>query len=167
MELQRPNTDAGCIAALQRAESNIQDEIARQKAEAYKKEQMAYWERVGLVITNVKMTSGTDKDGDNIKGIKFRVFNPTQKSIKYVIAEIVAVNRVGDKMSYPRRCRGIGPIEPQESGEYEFEDVFVDRNDVIDDLSVGFQVVYMNGGSKNIRLIDASTKKHDFNLSWW
>lgn len=167
LELQRPNTDAGCIAALQRAESNIQDEIARQKAEAYKKERMAYWERVGLVITNVEMTSGTDKDGDNTKGIKFRVFNPTKKSIKYVIAEIVAVNRVGDKMSYPQRCRGIGPIEPQESGEYEFEDVFVDRNDVIDDLSVGFQVVYMNGGSKNIRLIDASTEKHDFNLFWW
>ena len=29
LELQRPNTDAGCIAALQRAESNIQDEKAR------------------------------------------------------------------------------------------------------------------------------------------
>lgn len=117
------------------------------------------------MITNLRMTRGRDKDGDTTKGIEYTIFNPTQKTIKYVIASMVAVNGVGDVMSYERTCRGIGPISPHCYGTWSFEDVFTDRNDVIDDLKVSFRVVYTNGTSKTIRWKDAYVDS--FNESWF
>ncbi len=122
---------------------------------------------IGLIITNVTMTRGRDNDGDITKGVRFSIFNPTKKTIKYVICSMVAINGVGDVMSYEKNCRGIGPIEAHDYGTWEFDDVFYDKNDVIDDLKVSFRVIYTNGSSKNVRLRDAEVSSYDFEYSWF
>lgn len=166
-EVPRPKFDRLCVDEIKKIRDRIKEMQEEAELEKNRRERRAYWENVGLVINNVKMTSGKDEDGDKVKGIYIKLFNPTQESIKYVIIEVTAVNAVGDKMSYPRRCRGIGPINPEESCEYSFDDIFVDKNNIIDDLSVGIQVVFMNGRSKQIRLKDALTSNHLWSPLWW
>ena len=126
---------------------------------------MSKYKKVGLIITKVKMTRGTDKDGDATKGIDFTIFNPTNKTIKYVVAVCAPVNGVGDVMGYEKTCRGIGPVAPHHYGSWSFDDVFLDRNDIIDDLRGYFRVIYTNGSSKNIRINDAYVD--DFKTSWF
>lgn len=120
---------------------------------------------IGLIISNLEMTRGYNNDGVGTKGIKFTVFNPTHKTIKYVIVDAHAVNQFNDRVSYNERCRGMGPVEPHEFGSWDFDDVFTDKNDIIDDLSVSFQVIYTNGSSKTIRLKDAYVSY--FKTSWF
>ena len=151
----------------ERARIAAEKEAKRIKEENNKKEHRAYWERIGLVIKKVKMTSSVDKDGDKTKGVYFSVWNPTKKTIKYVIADIAGINAVGDRCTREQRCRGIGPIPPQASGEYEFNDALLDRNNIIDDLSVSFKVIYTDGSSKNVRVKDALMSNNGFDESWW
>ena len=77
------------------------------------------------------------------------------------------VNGVGDVMSYEKNCRGIGPVGAHETGTWQFDDVFYDKNDVIDDLKVSFRVIYTNGSSKNVKLRDAEVSPYDFEYSWF
>lgn len=126
---------------------------------------VAKYAKIGLIITEIRMMRGVDSEGLPTKGIKFRIFNPTHKTIKYVIANLNAVNKFNDRISGDKRCRGMGPVAPHEFGEWEFEDVFTDKNDVIDDISVSFQVDYTNGSSKLIRWTNAYVK--DFKSSWF
>lgn len=120
---------------------------------------------IGLIINEVTMTRGQNDDGINAKGVSFSVFNPTHKTIKYVVVTMHAVDRFGDRLSYDQRCRGIGPVESHNYGSWSFDAVFPDKNDVIDDLSVVFQVVYTNGSSKTVRLNDARVS--NFKESWF
>ena len=120
---------------------------------------------IGLIITELEMTRGKDEDGVSTKGIKYCIFNPTNKTIKYVIVHCYPVNGVGDTMGYPQNCRGIGPVGAHEVGAWSFDDVFTDRNDVIDDLSVSFTVVYKNGSSKSVKWKNAYV--NDFKASWF
>lgn len=122
---------------------------------------------IGLIITDVTMTRGRDNDGDITKGVKFSIFNPTKKTIKYVICSMVAINGVGDVMSYEKNCRGIGPVEPHDYATWNFDDIFYDKNDVIDDLKGSFRVIYTNGSSKNVRLKDAWVNSYDFEDYWF
>lgn len=136
------------LAAIEQAR---QDSIDKVEHAAFVRK----YENIGLIITDVGMISGRDSDGDTTKGIRFSIFNPTSKTIKYVTASMVAINGVGDVMSYEKTCRGIGPVPPYETGEWRFDDVFYDKNDIIDDLRVSFRVIYTNGTSKSVRLKDA------------
>ena len=162
---QRP-IDTECEDVIKKAESDgrqkAEEEAEKRRQEEYKQNRRAYWERIGLVINEVKMISGYET-----KGISFRVTNPTEKTIKYVVAHINGINQVGDRCTSIKTCRGIGPIAPRETGTYEFDDVFSDKNDIIDDISVIFQVVYMNGGTKIVRLKDANTNSNEYNEGWW
>lgn len=146
------------LAAIEEAR---QDSIDKAEHQGF----VSKYKKVGLIITKVKMTRGTDKDGDATKGIDFTIFNPTDKTIKYVVAVCAPVNGVGDVMGYEKTCRGIGPVAPHNYGSWSFDDVFLDRNDIIDDLRGYFRVIYTNGSSKNIRINDAYVD--DFKTSWF
>lgn len=160
------------VAAIERAR---QDSIAAVRAkEQARKDSIDYaqhagfvnkYNNVGLIITELQMTNGTTDNGVAAKGVKFTIFNPTHKTIKYVIAVCQAVNKFNDKISNIQRCRGMGPIDSHEYGSWDFNDVFPDRNDVIDDVSVYFQVIYTNGSTKTIRWKDAYV--NDFKASWF
>ena len=67
---------------------------------------------------------------------------PTDKTIKYITFHLWAINGVGDSMGYPHTFKGIGPIEPSEYGTYSDDNMFVDVNNVIDDISVNIVVQY-------------------------
>lgn len=121
--------------------------------------------KIGIIFTNIEITRGTNDNGTSIKGIKCRIFNPTNKTIKYVIAHCYPINGVGDVMGYPQNCRGIGPVAPHDFGEWTFDDVFEDRNDVIDDISAYFTIVYGNGSSKDVKWKSAYVD--DFKTSWF
>ncbi len=148
------------IAAVQRREQARRDSIDYVEHAGF----VNKYANIGLIITDLQMTRGS-KNGVRTKGIKFSVFNPTHKTIKYVIANMHAVNKFNDRMSYDQRCRGIGPVDSHDYGSWDFNDVFDDENDVIDDLMVSFTVVYTNGTSKLIRWKDAYVS--DFKASWF
>ena len=168
-EKARQEAENARIAAEQEAERariEAEKEAERIKKENYKKERRSHWEKIGLVIKEVRMTSSIDKDGDNMKGIYFSVLNPTRKTIKYVTAYISGINAVGDRCTHEHMCRGIGPIRPLEGGFYDFKEVLLDRNNIIKDLSVSFKVIYTDGTSKNVRLKNA-LMSNGFDESWW
>lgn len=149
------------IAAVRRREQARRDSIDYVEHADF----VSKYSKIGLIIYKLKMTRGKNSDGVPTKGIEFSVFNPTHKTIKYVIANLHAVNKFNDRVSYNERCRGIGPIESHDFGTWSFEDVFTDKNDIIEDLSVSFTVEYTNGTSKTIRWKDAYDP--DFKASWF
>lgn len=149
------------IAAVERRERAIRDSIDYAEHAGF----VSKYAKIGLIITNIKMSRGKNENGVPTKGIDFTVFNPTHKTIKYVIANFHGVNKFNDRVSNDVRCRGIGPVDPHEYGSWDFNDAIPDKNDVIDDLKIYFQVVYTNGSSKNIQWDDAYVK--DFKTSWF
>lgn len=122
--------------------------------------------RIGLVIRNIEMKKGHDREGYPTSGIAFSIFNPTQKTIKYVIANVIGINGVGDATTYNKELRGIGPIDPQNGGSYDFSDAFRDPNGIIEDFNIRFKVIYTDGSSKNINPKDAFPDI-DFSESLW
>lgn len=149
------------IAAVQRREQARRDSIDYAEHAGF----VSKYANIGLIISNLEMTKGRNSDGVATKGLKFTVFNPTHKTIKYVIVNAHAVNKFNDRVSYNERCRGMGPIAPHEFGSWDFNDVFTDKNNIIDDLSVSFQIEYTNGSSKTIRWKDAYVR--DYKTSWF
>ena len=158
------------IAAIEKARRDSIEAVERARKEAEERaEHIAFakkYSKLGLMIREVEMTRGKDRDGDNTKGIKFEIFNPTNKTIKYVVAYVSGINGVGDVTTGQKGCRGIGPIEPYGGGSWDFDDVLYDKNDIIVDLSVSFQVIYKNGTSKTVRVKDALYKGW-FDANWF
>lgn len=146
------------LAAIEQAKQDSIDKVEHQWF-------VKKYAKIGIIFTNLEITRGTNNDGTPIKGIKCRFFNPTNKTIKYVIAHCYPINGVGDVMGYPQNYRGIGPIASHDFGEFTFDDVFEDRNDVIDDISAYFTIVYSNGSSKDVKWKSAYVD--DFKTSWF
>lgn len=146
------------IAAIEQAKRDSIDKVEHQWF-------VKKYAKIGIIFTNLEITRGTNNDGTPIKGIKCRFFNPTNKTIKYVIAHCYPINGVGDVMGYPQNYRGIGPIASHDFGEFTFDDVFEDRNDVIDDIGAYFTIVYSNGSSKDVKWKNAYVD--DFKTSWF
>ena len=89
-------------------------------------------------------------------GFKLKVYNPTQKTIKYIRVELMGMNAVDDPVrdrfggSAIKRVRGIGPIEPRDFGSYTFEHVWF--TDTVEWAKlVSLRVDYMDGSSKTIK----------------
>ena len=98
----------------------------------------------GLGITDYSVNGG-----DYSAGIKIELFNPNKKTIKYVYITLNPYNAVNDLTNNPKTVRGIGPIKPNESASFEFEDVFYSR--VIDKVKVSqIKLLFMDGSSKII-----------------
>ena len=87
-------------------------------------------------------------------GLAFQFFNCYTKDIKYILLTVVAYNQVGDKQrddigKHTREARCIGPIAPNESGTYDFNELFWDDNDVINKLKLEKVVVtFMDGTTR-------------------
>lgn len=74
-------------------------------------------------------------------GKEFKFFNCYSKDIKYVNLRIVAFNQVGDVQrddigNYAKDVRCIGPLVAGEVGVYDFDELFWDDDDIIDELRV-------------------------------
>lgn len=86
-------------------------------------------------------TSGTS--------VKIDVYNPTQKTIKYIWFTFVGYNAVGDKIIDRKRggnitMQGIGPIKPGENGSYKYDYVWF--SDLVETAKVlSLKVQYMDG----------------------
>lgn len=150
------------IREVQRREQARRDSIAEIEHAAFVKK----YARIGVIVEYMTMTRGTE-DGEGTKGIKFRVFNPTKKTIKYVIISAYPVDRFGSRLYYTETCRGIGPVSSHDWASWSFDNVFPDRNDVIDDLKVSMQVVYTDGSSKSINVRNATVSSSSYEYSWF
>ena len=160
------------IAAIERAR---RDSIAKvRRKEQARRDSIDYVEhagfvakyaKIGVILTDVSMVSGTSDNGVPSKGIQFSIFNPTRKTIKYVVAVCQPMNSVGDPLSYPKKCSGIGPVESHSYGSWRFDETFPDKNDIIDDIKVFFEIKYTDGTSKIVRWKDAYVE--DFKSSWF
>ena len=136
LELQRPNTDAGCIAALQRAKSNIQDEIARQKG-------IEFWTSKGLAIISFTTYKY------NGKGVKMEFLNPTTKTIKYINLYIRPKNRVGDYYGQPMKYSFVGPIFPLNPGSLSTGYLYED-DPLVAKIETSIEILYDDGSKKMI-----------------
>ena len=86
-------------------------------------------------------------------GIRFRFFNPTDQTIKYITINFVGYNAVDDPVSsrgktvQTRKC--VGPIGPEETATYKFEYVWF--TDIVQYAKIRSIVVqYKNGSTKTI-----------------
>ena len=115
------------------------------KAEASAKKTVEFVKQIkqaGALVT-------LNKDiGEYSAGFVAKVLNPTNKTIKYVWITTKAINPVNDVVS-SKTVRAVGPIEPMQSGVYEFENVYFSR--VIKSIVLKKLLVeYMDGTKKII-----------------
>jgi len=110
--------------------------------------------KFGLIIMDYSFydmseyTSGT--------GIKFDIYNPTNKTIKYVTFQIKGLNAVGDPVpsnvygnNFIIKRKGIGPIEPSSSAQYDF--TYTWHSDLVEKVKIiSITVQYMDGSTKVI-----------------
>ena len=150
------------IREVQRREQARRDSIAEIEHAALVKK----YARIGLIVEYVTMTRDYE-DGERTKGVKIRIFNPTKKTIKYIIISVYPVDRFGTQLDYSRRCRYIGPLDSYDYGILNYDNVFPDRNDVIDDIKVSMQVVYTDGSSKSINVRNATVSSNSYEYSWF
>lgn len=161
LELQRPDTDAGCIAALQRAESNIQDEIARQKG-------IEFWTSKGLAIISFRDYLKKEQSGFttyNGKGVEMEFLNPTTKTIKYINLYIRPKNRVGDYYGQPIKYSAVGPILPLHTGSLSTGYLYED-DPLVDKIETSIEILYDDGSKKMITNKD-NWRNRGCKAEWW
>lgn len=106
---------------------------------------------VGILHWNIydesEYTSGTS--------VKVEVYNPTKKTIKYLYFTFLGLNAVKDKIVDSRKgtssiqTRAIGPIEPGQTGSYNWEYVWF--TDLVATARITqIKVQYMDGTTKVI-----------------
>ena len=119
-----------------------------------KKEFQSYIEKqraVGIILLDYSVEDVSEvTDGVTAK---FEVFNPTNKVIKYVTFYVFGINPVGDYVYNVRQYsnisefRGVGPIKPKESANYEWEYAWF--TDVVEKLKIiKVKIQYMDGSTK-------------------
>lgn len=85
-------------------------------------------------------------------GFEVEVFNPTKKTMKYVTFTVVGLNAVADPVRDSVRgksptLRGIGPIEPGETGSYSKDYMWM--TDIVQYFRIqSVKVEYMDGSSR-------------------
>lgn len=107
----------------------------------------------GLVILDWSFYDESEyTDGTSVK---FKVYNPTQKTIKYLWFTVVGYNPVGDKIIDRRKgtsnitVKAVGPIAKDESGLYEFDYVWF--TDLVETMKIiSIKVQYMDNTIKTI-----------------
>lgn len=106
----------------------------------------------GLMIS--EWSWGYGSEYSSAADFSVRIYNPTRKRIKYVHFSLTATDPVGTRLkSFGRSSvvtvKGIGPIEPDEFGSWEFENVF--WSNVIETMRIAsIKVEYMDGSVKVI-----------------
>lgn len=87
-------------------------------------------------------------------GVRFEIYNPTKKTIKYIQFNVVGKNPVGDivytKGKSIATVKGVGPIKPGESGVYSFDYVWF--TDLVNTAKISTIVVtYMDNTTITIK----------------
>ena len=124
------------------------------------------YEKKGIVVTSFQTVRGHNRYGESTSGVRVSVFNPTQKTIKYLKVRLIPVNAVGD---YGRRfvtVEGIGPVEPLESSTWNFDTAIDDPNRIIDNFGAMIDVIYTDGTKKSGGLLDIKADA-EFRKSYW
>lgn len=81
--------------------------------------------------------------------LHFEILNPTNKTIKYVWISVTALNPVGDPVGTTRTLKLVGPIEPDTSGTYNFDYVWM--SDLPSTGKVrSIKVQYMDGSVRTL-----------------
>ena len=89
-------------------------------------------------------------------GINIVFLNPTDQMIKYISITFQGYNAVDDKVGGPVTEKCIGPIEPNEGAQYNFEYVWF--TDIVEYAKIrSITVTYKNGSTKTIKNADAIT----------
>lgn len=84
-------------------------------------------------------------------GLKFTIYNCWKKTIKYVEFTVTTYNSVGDvQRDWAGKSvsvtKGIGPLEPEESASWAWDDMFYDKYDVIDKARLTkIKFIFMDG----------------------
>ncbi len=82
-------------------------------------------------------------------GLKFEILNPTRKTIKYIWITVAVLNPVGDPAGPPRTVKLVGPIEPDTSGSYSFDYVWM--SDMPSTAKIrAVKIQYMDGSVRNV-----------------
>lgn len=100
---------------------------------------------------NSEFTDGT--------GFRINIFNPTNKTVKYININFTGINPVNDKVinkfknSYYNNVRAVGPIKPMEFGSYEWDYIWF--TDIVQTIKIiSIKVQYMDGSIKIINDIN-------------
>lgn len=132
------------ITEQQKREEEIRKENER-KARAAK------YKAQGVALLDSYFTN----NGKGAKGVKYNALNTSNKTAKYIIIEVVGYNAVDDPVwsnGYIKRCRGIGPIGPGESGSWNFDDLW-ERGEIVDSYEIKNLIIQFNDGtSKRVNL---------------
>lgn len=93
--------------------------------------------------------------------VKFKIYNPTKKTIKYVTLTLVGLNPVKDPVKNLRgqtnvSMRGVGPIEAGKFGAWEFDHVW-HTNLVEYSRPVSMKIEYMDGTTRQISDVHSVT----------
>lgn len=125
-----------------------EEDLSAEKREALK----AFFdtEKYGLGFVKYNATSGYSSTGAS-----FKIFNPSKKTIKYIWFTVAGVNAVEDLVklssgSYYTTLKGIGPIESNGFGSWEFEHVWF--TDIIEYLRISnIKIQYMDGSVRTVK----------------
>ena len=111
-------------------------------------ELMNKYKSIGILLENCKIY------GDEYStGFEVKVTNMSNKTIKYIIFNIVGLNSVKDKVKYKgtyiQETRGIGPISPLETAYYDFEHLW--WTDIVEYFDIqSINIEYTDGTKKQI-----------------
>lgn len=88
-------------------------------------------------------------------GMSFRIYNCFKKTIKYIEFTCTPYNSVGDIQAdwvgkRISRSKGIGPLEPGESATWSWNDLFYDKNDIIEKVRLtAIKFIFKDGSTLN------------------
>lgn len=125
-----------------------EEDLSAEKREALK----AFFdtEKYGLGFVKYNATSGYSSTGAS-----FKIFNPSKKTIKYIWFTVAGENAVEDLVklssgSYYTTLKGIGPIESNGFGSWEFEHVWF--TDIIEYLRISnIKIQYMDESVRTVK----------------
>lgn len=126
------------------------DIVDEEIIEAYKP--FYYTKKFGIGLINYRAT-----DDGYATGANFFIFNPSNKTIKYIWFTVGGKNPVGDlvktNVGYYKTLKAIGPIESKSVGEWTFDYVWL--TDVVEDIKIStIKIQYMDGTFRNIKYSD-------------
>lgn len=106
-------------------------------------------EKYGLGIIKYIATGGY-----STTGASFKIYNPNKKTIKYIWFTVAGENPVGDLVKsggvYYKTLRGIGPVKPYSTAEWDFEYVWF--TDIVEYLKIStIKLQFMDGTFKTIK----------------
>ena len=111
-------------------------------------ESMKKYKSIGILIENCNIY-----EDDYSTGFEFKVTNMSNKTIKYITCNIIGLNAVKDKVKYKgqyvQEAKGIGPISPFETANYDFEHLW--WTDIVEYFDIpSINIEYTDGTKKQI-----------------